>query len=157
MPISRMDYSSENCSVRRALEVVGEKWTLLVLREALYGIRRFDEMQRATGAPRNVLSARLDKLVENGILRRVPYQEEGSRTRNEYRLTEKGAELVPVVVALMDWGDRWEADDDGPALTLRHRDCGAAVHAHLECDAGHGPLTARDTRPEPGPGARAAA
>ena len=153
----RLDYSAENCSVGRTLGVVGEKWTLLVLREAFYGLRRFDELQEAIGCARNVLSDRLRTLVEHGLLRREDYREPGRRTRAEYQLTEKGLELLPVVIALMAWGDRWEAGPEGPPVVVRHRGCGEPVRAELTCEAGHTGLTARDTQPEPGPGARLAA
>lgn len=102
----RFDYSAENCSIARTLEVVGEKWTLLVLREAFYGLRRFDDFARALGCPRDVLSARLKRLVGEGVLRQVPYQDPGSRPRTEYQLTSKGIDLQPALLALMAWGDR---------------------------------------------------
>jgi DNA-binding HxlR family transcriptional regulator len=135
----------ENCSIARTLELVGEKWTLLILREAFFGVRRYEDLHRGVGCARNLLSARLAKLVEQEILRREPYREPGSRQRYEYRLTDKGKELFPIVVALMDWGDRWAAGDSGPPLEIRHRDCDAAVHAKLTCDEGHADLAARDT------------
>src|SRR5437899_1397547 len=150
-------YSAENCSIARTLEVVGEKWTLLVLREAFYGTRRFDDFQRAVGCARNVLSARLTTLVEHEILRREPYREPGARARDEYRLTEKGFELFPVLLALLQWGDRWTADPAGPAVEVLHAGCDEPVEVTLQCAAGHRPLSARDTRPRPGPGARRAA
>jgi DNA-binding HxlR family transcriptional regulator len=156
MTWDRDAFSADNCSVARTLQVVGERWTMLVLREAFYGVRRFDDIQRGTGAPRNVLTERLKTLVHHGLLERVPYQEPGVRRRFEYVLTGRGRELLPALVALMQWGDRHLADPDGPPVVLRHRDCGALVHAVLACDAGHTRLTARDTRPELGPGARAA-
>jgi DNA-binding HxlR family transcriptional regulator len=152
----RFRYSAENCSIRRTLDVVGEKWTLLVLREAFYGVRRFSDFQRALGCARNVLSARLATLVDEGILARKPYREPGSRARYEYRLTDKGLELFPALVALMGWGDRWTAGAAGPPVEIRHRDCGEPVTAELRCAVGHGPLSARDTEALPGAGARAA-
>jgi DNA-binding HxlR family transcriptional regulator len=153
----RFRYSSENCSIRRTLEVVGEKWTLLVLREAFYGVRRFADFQRVLGCARNVLSARLKTLVDEGILRREPYREPGSRERDEYRLTEKGLELLPVLLALMQWGDRWGADTEGPAVAVRHRECSEPIGVELRCASGHRPLTHRDTEVVPGSGARLAA
>jgi DNA-binding HxlR family transcriptional regulator len=154
MQADRALYSSENCSIRRTLDVVGEKWTLLVLRESFYGTRRFDDFARALGCARNILSTRLATLVEEELLERRPYREPGHRTRVEYRLTEKGHELFPVLVALLQWGDRWEGDPEGPAVELRHRDCGELVGVTLGCAAGHGRLTARDVEPVPGAGAR---
>lgn len=135
------------CSVAGTLAVVGEKWSLLVLREAFLGVRRFADLQRNLGAPRAVLTERLARLVDEGILRRVPYQAEGERQRHEYRLTRKGIDLYPALVALMEWGDRYlAADGDGP-MELRHRDCGAPVHLTLTCTEGHTLGTARDVRP----------
>jgi len=149
-----LDYDTANCSIGAALSVVGEKWSFLVLREAFNGIRRFDDMQRRTAAPRQVLSSRLARLVDEGILRKVPYQEPGQRPRSEYRLTEKGIELFPVIAALMAWGDKYAAGPAGPAVELTHRDCGAPVSVHVACDEGHVLGSARDVTPLPGPGAR---
>jgi DNA-binding HxlR family transcriptional regulator len=149
-----LDYDTSNCNIAAALSIVGEKWTFLVLREAFNGIRRFDDMQRRTGAPRQVLSNRLTTLVDEGILRRARYQEEGQRPRNEYRLTEKGLELFPVIVALLEWGDKYAGWPGGPAVELTHRGCGAPVHLELACAAGHMLDSARDVTPVPGPGAR---
>src|SRR5947209_12110312 len=103
---ARDTYSAENCSIKRTLDTLGERWTLLVLREAFYGVRRFDDFQHNVGCARNVLSSRLARLVDRGILRREPYREPKSRPRFEYRLTEKGRDLYPILIALMQWGDR---------------------------------------------------
>jgi DNA-binding HxlR family transcriptional regulator len=149
----RFRYSAANCSIARTLGVVGEKWTLLVLREAFYGIRRFDDFHAALGCARNLLATRLKTLVTHGLLERVAYQDDVGRSRHEYRLTDKGRDLFPVVVALMQWGDRWTADDSGPAARLLHRDCGEPVTVELSCGAGHVALGARDIIPVPGPGA----
>jgi DNA-binding HxlR family transcriptional regulator len=149
-----LDYDTANCNIAAALAVVGEKWTFLVLREAFNGIRRFDDMQRRTGAPRQVLSSRLAGLVTEGILRKAPYQDEGQRPRHEYRLTEKGIELFPVIAALLAWGDKYAAAPGGPAVELTHRDCGAPVSLQLACSRGHVLGSARDVTPIPGPGAR---
>jgi len=149
-----LDYDTANCNIAAALSIVGEKWTFLVLREAFNGIRRFDDMQRRTGAPRQVLSSRLARLVSEGILRKQPYREDGQRARSEYRLTEKGIELFPVIAALLAWGDKYAAWPGGPAVELTHRDCGAPVHLELACTDGHVLGSARDVTPVPGPGAR---
>ena len=151
---ARESYGAENCSVKRALDIVGEKWTLLVLREAFYGARRFEQFQAHVGCARNLLSERLNTLVDAGVMHRVPYQETGQRERHEYRLTDKGLDLLPAVVALMRWGDRWEADAAGPPVEIIHRECGNPVELVLRCSHDHVPLTARDTQPRPGPGAR---
>ena len=149
----RFRYGSANCSIGRTLGVVGEKWTLLVLREAFYGVRRFDDFHVVLGCARNLLAARLKTLVAHGLLERVEYQDDRGRGRHEYRLTAKGRELFPVVAALMQWGDRWTADDTGPAVRLTHRDCGEPVSVQLTCDGGHARLDARDVEAIPGPGA----
>ena len=149
-----LDYDTANCSIAAALRIVGEKWTFLVLREAFNGIRRFDDMQRRTGMPRQVLSSRLARLVSEGILRKARYQEEGQRPRSEYRLTEKGIDLYPVVVALLAWGDKYAGGPGGSAVDLTHRDCGAPVQLELACADGHVLGSARDVTPVPGPGAR---
>ncbi|MGH3532591.1 MAG: winged helix-turn-helix transcriptional regulator [Mycobacterium sp.] len=153
----RLRYRSSNCSIARTLGVVGEKWTLLVLREAFYGVRRFEDFHATLGCARNLLSARLKTLVAQGLLEKQAYRDVRGRGRHEYRLTDKGRDLFPAVVALMQWGDRWAADDAGPAVLLSHRGCSERVSAHLSCGAGHGPLTARDVRAVPGPGARSVA
>jgi DNA-binding HxlR family transcriptional regulator len=149
-----LDYDTANCNIAAALSIVGEKWTFLVLREAFNGVRRFDDMQRRTAAPRQILSNRLTRLVAEGILRKVPYREAGQRPRSEYRLTEKGIELFPVIAALLAWGDKHASWPAGPAVVLTHRDCGAHVGLKLACDDGHVLESARDVTPVPGPGAQ---
>jgi DNA-binding HxlR family transcriptional regulator len=149
-----LDYDTSNCNIAAALSIVGEKWTFLVLREAFNGVRRFDDMQRRTGAPRQILSNRLVRLVDDGILRKAPYQEAGQRPRSEYRLTEKGIDLFHVIVALLEWGDKYAAWPGGPSVQLTHRDCGAPAHLEVACSAGHVLQSARDVTPVPGPGAR---
>jgi DNA-binding HxlR family transcriptional regulator len=148
--VSEALWDRSRCSVAGTLAVVGEKWSLLVLREAFLGVRRFADFQRMLGAPRAVLTDRLTTLVDQGILRRVPYQVEGERQRHEYRLTQKGLDLYPTLVALMAWGDRYTSEDGDVPLELRHRDCGEPVHLALVCDAGHELSGARDVRPVPG-------
>ncbi|MFL6081098.1 MAG: winged helix-turn-helix transcriptional regulator [Ornithinibacter sp.] len=147
-------WSAENCSIGRTLDVLRDRWSFLVLREVFNGVRRFDDMRVRTHIPRAVLSDRLATLVDQDLLRRVPYQEPGRRTRHEYRLTRKGLDLYPVLAAMLEWGDRYLADPDGPALELVHRDCGAAVHLVVRCDAGHVVPDPRDILTHPGPAAR---
>ncbi len=149
-----MDYDSANCAIGAAVGILGERSTFLVLREAFNGVRRFDDMQHRTGMPRQVLSQRLARLVAEGLLRKVPYRESGQRSRTEYRLTEKGLDLYPVLVALMEWGDRYEIGAEGPQVLLRHRDCGEPVALQMSCAAGHVLESAREVTPVPGPGAR---
>jgi DNA-binding HxlR family transcriptional regulator len=153
----RDDYVADNCSIKRALDVVGERWTLLVMREAFYGARRFDQFQTRIGCARNILSERLVTLTEAGLLRRAPYREPGQRERHEYRLTDKGLDLITAVIALMQWGDRWQADPDGPPVHVLHRECGHRVEAILRCPHDNTVLTARDLQLVPGPGAHPAA
>ena len=144
--VSEALWDRSRCSVAGTLSVVGEKWSLLVLREAFLGVRRFADFQRVLGAPRAVLTDRLNTLVEQGVLRRVPYQAEGERQRHEYRLTQKGIDLHPVLVALMRWGDQYLAEDGEVPLELRHRDCGEPVHQVLVCEAGHQLSGAREVQ-----------
>jgi DNA-binding HxlR family transcriptional regulator len=125
------------CSIARTLEVVGEKWSMLVLREAFLGVGRFDQMAANTGAPRDVLSARLKTLVAAGILERVPYSEHPPRS--EYALTEAGRELRPVILSLMDWGDRHLAGEEGPPVVFTHR-CGHVFEPELVCAACREPI-----------------
>jgi DNA-binding HxlR family transcriptional regulator len=120
-----------NCSVARTLSVVGERWTMLILREAFLGRQRFDQIQAGTGIARNILSSRLRSLARNGILDRV--RGEGEHGRVEYRLTKKGLDLYPVLIALMRWGDRWLCDEAGPPLTLIHRGCGEKTAPDMVC------------------------
>src|SRR3954449_13615871 len=117
-------WDRSRCSVAGTLGVVGEKWSLLVLREAFLGVRRFAGFQRGLGAPKAVLSDRLTTLVAQGVLDRVPYQAEGERQRHEYRLTAKGRDLYPTLGALMAWGDRYLCHDGITPLELRRRGCG---------------------------------
>jgi DNA-binding HxlR family transcriptional regulator len=142
----------DNCSIERTLGIVGEKWTFLVLREAFTGVRRFADMQAMTGAPRQVLSARLTRLVDEGLLRKEPYREPGQRQRDEYRLTEKGRDLYPILVSLMHWGDKYLAED-GPPVVLTHRDCGAPIELRIRCTDGHEVSGPREVTPIPGEGA----
>jgi DNA-binding HxlR family transcriptional regulator len=145
------DYSSQTCSIAGALEVVGERWSLLIVRNVFLGLRRFDQIQGNLQIARNVLQTRLERLVEQGVLERRPYQERP--LRHEYRLTDKGLDLWPTVVALMQWGDRHAAPAAGPAVVLEHRGCGGAVDEHRVCEKCGKPLSARESRALPGPGA----
>ncbi|WP_405868000.1 helix-turn-helix transcriptional regulator [Streptomyces sp. NBC_01515] len=147
-------YSMENCSVARTMEILGEKWTLLVLRDAFRGIRRFEDFIAQTGIPRQVLSNRLSTLTSRGILSKETYREPGVRPRAEYVLTAKGLDVYPILVAIRQWGDHYEADPEGPPLVMEHRGCGAQVSAQLHCAAGHSVASAGEVSHRPGPGAR---
>ncbi len=138
-------------SVERALAQVGDAWTFLILREAYFGVRRFDGFQRRLTAAPTVLTDRLKKLVANGLMDRVAYSERPPRF--EYRLTEKGRDLYPAIVLLMRWGDRWLGGEAGPPLDLVHRTCGEATRPRLDCDRCGEPIEARDMDWRPGPGA----
>lgn len=123
-------YEGQDCSIARTLEVVGERWTLLVLRECFMGTARFDDFQRRLGIARNVLQTRLERLVEEDVLERRPYQERPLRC--EYRLTAQGRDLLPVLLALLEWGDRHRSPD-GPRVAIAHARCGGPVNASLVC------------------------
>ena len=147
-------YAGQHCSVARALEIVGERWTLLILRDAFLGVRRFDDFQRSLGVARNVLNTRLQRLVEAGLLERARYQERPERF--EYRLTPMGVDLWPTVHALMLWGDRYLAGDEGPPMRAEHRGCGGELTDRRTCAACGAELEASDVqltragrRPEP--------
>ena len=132
------------CSIARTLDVVGEKWALLAIREVFLGNHRFDEMIRRTGAPRDTLAARLRTLVTAGVLERRQYCEHPARY--EYRLTDAGRDLYPVITTLMRWGDKYLAGDGGPPLVLQHQ-CGHPVVATVICEACGEPLDPRHTTP----------
>ena len=133
----RDSWSMANCSVARAMDIVGSRSTMLTMREALLGTRRFDDFVRRVGVGEPAMAARLKELVGAGLLERIPYREPGQRTRHEYQLTPKGRELLPVITALRNWGDTWAGDDTGPAIVATHHDCGQPVRAVLRCEAGH--------------------
>jgi len=151
---SALDWSVDNCTIARTLGILGEKWTFIVLRDVFLGIRRFDDFIEHTGIGRQVLANRLATLVNEGLLRKQMYQEPGERTRLEYRLTDKGMDVYPILVALREWGDRYAADPAGPPLLTVHRDCGASVSVQLVCDDGHELVSPREVVPRPGPSAR---
>ncbi len=148
-----LKYSRANCSIGAALDVIGEKWSLLVLRDVFLGLRRFDDILATVGCARSVLTARLATLVEYGILLRVPYHDPGSRPRFEYALTTKGRELYPILVSLLQWGDTWGERSTKPSVVLKHAGCNATVRAEIRCTKGHGPLQVSEIRSAPGPGA----
>ena len=144
------DFPRDACSVASTLEVIGERWTLHVLRESFLGVRRFEDFHRNIGVARNILSDRLNTLVAEGILRRELYNERPARY--EYRLTRKGVDLWPVLVALMKWGDRYAAPN-GPPVVLRHASCGGELDDHRFCTVCGRPVEANESLPELGPGA----
>jgi DNA-binding HxlR family transcriptional regulator len=126
------DYPTQYCSMASTLEIIGERWTILIVRDIFLGIRRFDDLQRDLGVARNILQSRLERLLENGIVVKRPYQERP--VRYEYRLTTKGADLWPVLVSLLHWGDRYAIEGD-PPIVLQHRGCGGELDDRRRCVA----------------------
>lgn len=124
------DFSDMDCPVAHTLDVVGERWSLLILRDAFYGLSRFDDFQRNLGVARNILTDRLTKLVGSGVLEKVQYEERPPRF--EYKLTPKGRDLLPVLLTMMHWGDKWSRDD-APPVTMTHLTCGNETHGVLSC------------------------
>lgn len=153
MAVSDLSHRFEGESVGRALELVGERWTLLILREAFFGVRRFSQLARNLGIPRPTLSSRLRMLVEVGLFDRVPYSSDPER--HEYRLTEAGRDLFAAIVVLMQWGDEYLPRPEGPPIKLRHHTCGEHADPRLICTHCGEEITARNVTPEPGPGFKA--
>jgi DNA-binding HxlR family transcriptional regulator len=135
----RTSFARWPCSIARTMDLLGDQWTLLVLREAFYGVTRFDRFQSSLGIARNTLTERLDRLVGAGLLHRERYQDRPARY--EYLLTEMGRDFFPALAAIIQWGDRWLDDGAGPTITLLHKDCGRSTHAEVQCAHCHGPLT----------------
>ena len=146
----KASFADMNCSVAQSLEIIGEWWTLLILRDSFLGIRRFDDFVERLGISRNILTTRLDKLVETGILERRPY--DTGRARYDYLLTAKGRALWPVLTTLRQWGDEWILGAGNEPLLLEHRDHRHTTTAQLTCDVCGEPLDARSVRAIPGPG-----
>jgi DNA-binding HxlR family transcriptional regulator len=149
-PVLNHAYPGQVCSIAESLEVIGERWSLLIVRDVLNGNRRFGEIQESLGVARNVLSARLQRLIAEGILERRPYQQ--SPERFEYFLTEKGLDLWPALIALLGWGDRHSSNPAGPPKLIVHKECGGSVSDRGICESCGQVLHARDARQIPGPG-----
>ncbi|WP_456696567.1 winged helix-turn-helix transcriptional regulator [Aeromicrobium sp. P5_D10] len=132
-----IDYDSGTCSIARTAQILGDRWTVLVVRDMFNGVRRFDALQQHLGIARDILTKRLQLLIDEGLVDKRPIKVEGERARHEYVLTAAGRDLRTVLVAILDWGDRHRAGPDGPPVSLRHNDCGAPVHAQLTCESGH--------------------
>ena len=143
------EIDKQTCSVARALSVVGERWTMLIIRDAFLGTRRFDQFQGNLGITRHRLSERLGKLVDAGVLVKVPYSERP--LRHEYRLTRKGLGLYPVLLTLARWGDEWMDGGEGAPLEYVHRTCGYKTHAVLTCSECNEPLRPEEVTPQLGP------
>src|SRR3984957_4566110 len=147
-------YDSDTCSIARTLPLVGDRWTLLVLRDVVNGVGRFDELAGHLGIARNILSRRLVGLEQAGLGEPPASREPGARERHAYRLTESGRELVPILLAFMAWGDRHLAGPAGPPAVVRHADCGAPIKVSLTCEDGHELGPRPRLAVEPGPGSR---
>jgi DNA-binding HxlR family transcriptional regulator len=143
-------YESQTCSVARTLELVGERWTLLIIRDAFLGVRRFGDFAERLGVARNVLQDRLERLVEAGILTKVPYQERP--LRHEYRLTDMGRDLWPAIVALLQFGDKHLTTESGPPMLLLHRGCGGELDDRRFCQACGAAVELADVDAVAGPG-----
>jgi DNA-binding HxlR family transcriptional regulator len=143
------ELAEQDCSIARPASLLGDRWTLVILRQAFNGIKRFEDFQETLGISRSLLSERLNRLVEAGVLRREPYKD-SVRTRDRYRLTEMGLDLYPVLMALRAWGDRWLRD--GPPAVIRHRGCGGEPTLELRCSKCGEVVGARDAEAVPGPG-----
>ena len=150
--MQRTNHQASNCSIARSLQVVGDKWTLLIIRESFYGATRYEQFHQVLKCPRNLLSQRLSRLVEEEILEQSEYREPGLRARLEYRMTDKGRELAPILLALMQWGDRHHGDPEGPPVIARIVSCGHELHVGLTCAQGHQPTGPHDIELVPGPG-----
>jgi DNA-binding HxlR family transcriptional regulator len=150
--VLRRDYPGLDCSVAKALEVIGERWSLLIVRSIMHGNRRFGEMQESLGIARNVLSSRLERLLDEDIVERRAYSE--SPPRYEYFLTQKGLDLWPALIALLHWGDRYSPTPEGPRRLIVHKECGGTVSERGICERCGHVLTARDAKQVPGPGAK---
>jgi DNA-binding HxlR family transcriptional regulator len=148
--VERKSFAEMRCSVAQCLEVVGEWWSMLIVRDAFLGVTRFEDFQRRLGISRNILSQRLSRLTDAGVLVKLPYSDHPPRSH--YRLTDKGRDLWPVLTAMRQWGDR-HAAPDGPPVHMVHRACGEVVDAVLVCSACGQPLGVRDVSVVGGPGA----
>lgn len=145
------ELAQEPCSVARSLAVIGDRWTLMILRDCFLGVRRFEGFQDRLGISRSIVAERLARLTEEGVLERRAYSDRP--LRHEYRLTEKGLDLHPVIMAIVDWGDRHYAGEGGPPVIRRHKACGCDFHAVQVCSECGEPVSARDVEARPGPGA----
>ncbi|MFG2358435.1 winged helix-turn-helix transcriptional regulator [Streptomyces sp. NPDC048521] len=148
--MKRTSFAQWPCSIARTMDLLGDWWTPLVLREAFYGIRRFDAFQESLGIARTTLADRLRRLVDEGLLEKRPYQTEP--VRYDYVLSAKGRDFYGVLLVMSRWGDRWLAGEAGPPVVMRHETCGQVAHAEVVCAACGEPMTADNTRPRMGPG-----
>jgi DNA-binding HxlR family transcriptional regulator len=152
-PLEWASQDPSNCSIGLTIGLVGDKWALLLLRELVFGVDRFDALQSHLGISRRTLAERLDSLVSNGLVDRAPIQVAGQRARHRYVLTQAGMELIPVIVALREWGDRHRPDASPPPVVLVHAECGGSVGIQFRCDHGHDITPPQDLRLARGLGA----
>ena len=145
------DLADQPCSIARSVAVIGDRWTLMILRDAFLGVRRFEAFQTRLGISRTIITERLKLLVDEGVLAKVPYQDRP--VRHEYRLTQKGMDLYPVVMAIVNWGDRHYAGEAGAPLLHHHKACGCDFHPVMTCSECHAPVGAREVETRAGPGA----
>jgi DNA-binding HxlR family transcriptional regulator len=148
----RTSFEDMNCSIAQSLEIIGEWWTLLIIRDAFFGVTRFDEFRERLGIAPNILTSRLDTLVDAGVLERRAYDD--ARERYDYVLTAKGRALWPVLTTLRQWGDKYVLGKGKEPIRIRHESCGAETTAHLACDHCGERLSARDAKVVAGPGLR---
>jgi len=144
------EIDSQVCSIARSLAIFGDRWTLLIIRDAFRRVRRFSEFQKSLGITKHRLSDRLNRLVDAGIMSKVLYDEK--RSRYEYRLTEKGLDLYPVLMTVVQWGDKWVSDEDGAPVVFKHLECGHVSTPHYACNHCAHDITAKTMKPELGPG-----
>jgi DNA-binding HxlR family transcriptional regulator len=147
------ELADERCSIARTVSVIGDRWTLLILRDCFLRVRRFEEFEARLGITRHILADRLRKLVDEGVLKKVPYKDR--QVRHEYRLTQKGLDLYPVLMSIVHWGDTYTAGETGRPLLHRHLTCGHNFDPAMVCSVCRQPVNPREVRVEPGPGAAA--
>jgi DNA-binding HxlR family transcriptional regulator len=144
-----VDFAKMECSIARALDTIGDRWSLLILRDAFYGVRRFEDFREDLGVARNILTDRLQKLVSHGVLDRVQYGDKPPRF--EYRLTDKGRDLLPVVLTMMRWGNKWTQEGEHAPVTLTHTTCGHEAQPMVTCSHCREELVRNELRVEPLP------
>ncbi len=148
--MKRTDTSEWPCTIAQSVNVLGDHWNLLIIRQACMGTRRFDDFQASLGIGRNILTGRLQLLIDEGLLTRTEYQP--NPPRFEYRLTDKGRDVYPILAAMAAWGDKWLVGPEGSPLTLHHDSCGNDMHAVVGCSECGQPLHVRAVKARPGPG-----
>lgn len=151
--VKRTDTSDWPCTIARSAALLGDHWNLLLIRQACLGTRRFDDFQKELGIGRNILTVRLNLLVDEGLMRRVEYQDKPPRS--EYRLTQQGREAFPILAAMAAWGERWLTGSEGTPLVLHHTVCDHDMRAEVVCSECHAPIDVREVRARRGPGYRA--